>query len=93
MADAGNNENKILPLILQVDTKVWWKNRRIHSYLSIFGLFCIMLISYHGDPAQINAAAPILQTLAWIFGTIIFLFVGAATTEDITKLLSLRNSK
>lgn len=93
MEDVGKNENKILPLILQVDTKVWWKNRRIHSYLSIIGLFCIMLIAYHGDPEQISAAAPILQTLAWIFGSIIFLFVGAATTEDITKLLSLRNSK
>jgi len=91
--DVGKNENKILPLILQIDTKVWWKNRRIHSYLSIFGLFCIMLISALGDPKQIEAAAPILQTLAWIFGTVILLYVGAATTEDITKLLSLRNPK
>lgn len=90
MEDVGKNEHKTLPLILQIDTKVWWKNRRIHSYLSIFGLFCIMLISYYADPEQISAAAPILQTLAWIFGSIIFLFVGAATAEDITKLLSIK---
>jgi len=91
--DAGNTKDQPLPLLLKINTKEWWTNRRKHSYLSMLGLFLIGFIALLGDPKQIEAAAPILQTLAWIFGSIVILFVGAATVEDVTKLLSLRNPK
>lgn len=92
--DPNVDTNKeLLPVALKFDTRVWWKHRRRHSYLSMLELFLIGLIALIGDPEQIEAAGPILQTLAWIFGSIVLLFVGAATVEDVTKILSLRTQK
>jgi len=68
------------------DTRTWWKNRRKHSYFSLVGLFVIGIIVLLGDPKQIEAASPVLQTLTWVFGLIILTYVSASTIEDIVKL-------
>jgi peptidoglycan/LPS O-acetylase OafA/YrhL len=72
------------------DTTTWWTNRRRHSYLSMFGLFCLIFVASLGDDKQLAAVLPLYQTLAWVFGAIILTYVGAATIEDVVKLRGMK---
>jgi len=64
----------------------WWKNRRRHSYISLFGLFFLIVISVGMPHETITAISPLLQSIAWIFGMIILSYILAATAEDISKI-------
>ena len=68
------------------DTGKWWRHRRRHSYLSLLGLFAMLVSGVFAPADQLVAAMPLLQTLAWVFGAVILTYVGAATLEDIAKL-------
>lgn len=68
------------------DTRVWWFNRRIHAYMSMVGLYGLVIVALTASPEQLEAASPLLIALAWIFGMVLFLYGGSATAEDIVKL-------
>lgn len=68
------------------DTTLWWKNRRRHAYMAMFGLYGLGITAVTASPEQLQAASPLLVAMAWIFGIIIIGYAGAATAEDIIKL-------
>lgn len=68
------------------DPERWWKHRRRHSYISLLGLFVLITISVIMESSSLTAASPVFQTIAWIFGLVIFTYVVAATAEDISKI-------
>lgn len=64
----------------------WWKHRRRHSYLSLFGLFFLIWTAIAMPSDSLEAASPVFQTIAWIFGLIILSYILAATAEDIAAI-------
>lgn len=68
------------------DKNKWWAHRRRHSYLSIAGLFAMLVSGVFAPPDQLSAAMPLFQTLSWVFGAVILTYVGSATLEEIAKL-------
>lgn len=68
------------------DPFVWWKHRRRHSYISLLGLFLLANSAIIIDATTLTAVSPLFQTIAWIFGMIIFTYIMAATAEDIAKI-------
>jgi len=68
------------------DTRIWWTNRRRLAYLSMLGLFALIVATAVLPPEQITAASPVLTAVGWMFGLVLGAYVGAATVEDITKL-------
>lgn len=68
------------------DTRLWWTNRRRLAYLSMLGLFALIVAAAVMPPEQVTAASPVLTALGWMFGLVLGAYVGAATVEDVTKL-------
>ncbi len=68
------------------DPQRWWKHRRRHSYVAMCGLFGLAGICLFLDAAQLDAAAPLLQTLAWVFGAVILTYIIAATADDLVDI-------
>lgn len=68
------------------DPFIWWKHRRRHSYVSLFGLFFLANSAMMIDAGTLTAVLPLFQTIAWIFGLIIFTYIMAATAEDIAQI-------
>lgn len=67
---------------------IWWTHRRRHAYLSILGLFCLLLVSVFAPPEQLEAAHPLLTAITWAFTAVLILYGGTSTAEDIMKIRS-----
>ena len=69
--------------------EIWWTHRRRHAYLSILGLFVILLIAVFAPPEQIEAAQPLLTAVTWAFTAVLLLYGGTSVAEDIAKIRSM----
>lgn len=63
-----------------------WTHRRWHAYLSLLGLFLLLIAAVLMPPEQIDAASPLLTSLAYVFAAVLLLYAGASTVEDVARI-------
>jgi len=65
---------------------ILWTHRRRHAYLSLLGLFLLLAAAVLMPPEQLEAASPLLTSLAYVFAAVLLLYAGASTVEDVARI-------
>ena len=67
------------------DPSAWWKHRRRLAYASFGVLVGIGVAALVIPVDRLDAATPLLSTLAAVFGSVILVYVGAATYAGVAR--------
>jgi len=68
------------------DIETLWTHRRRHAYISMLGLFLLLAAAALLPPEQLEAASPLLTSLAYVFAAVLLLYAGASTIEDVARI-------
>ena len=68
------------------EPETWWKHLRRLAYAAMVGLFAVLGLLFAAPGGQVEAAAPVLQSLVWAFAAIAASYIGGSVWDHIGSM-------